>query len=186
MRRKSHTTRSWSIRLSDSSASCTQFWMTVPIPLPATFDLRCPAHNYRWLHDDCHLVPNSMRLLLLFHPEAPKVRAVCFWTPSFNKDVCHNLASVSLGGAQNALHHGFCQIPLSATLVLIVTKGAMVLVRAQFLRRAKQNTTTHHTLFMNQYTCTCTFSFEMIQELVIGGRQSSLTRNKFLSFLCNT
>lgn len=29
-----HTTRSWSIRLSDSSASCTQFWMTVPIPPP--------------------------------------------------------------------------------------------------------------------------------------------------------
>jgi len=110
MRRKSHTTRSWSIRLSDSSASCTQFWMTVPIPLPATFDLRCPAHNYRWLHDDCHLVPNSMRLLLLFHPEAPKVRAVCFWPPSFNKDVCHNLASVSLGGAQNALHHGFWRV----------------------------------------------------------------------------
>lgn len=141
--------------------------------------------------------------LLLFHLEAPKVRAVCFWPSSFNKDVCHNLASVSLGGAQNPPQHGFWrvsdifdtrhfvnfahgQIPLSATLVLIATKGPMVLVRAQFLRRAKQNTATHHTLFMNQDTCTCIFSFEIIQELVTGGRQSPLTRTKFLSFLCNT
>ena len=69
---ESHTTRSWSMRLSDSSASCTQFWITAQISRPATFDLRCPAHNYRRLLDDCHLVPGSSRMLLLFHLDPRK------------------------------------------------------------------------------------------------------------------
>jgi hypothetical protein len=69
---ESHTTRSWSIRLSDSSANCTQFWITARISLPATFDLRCPAHNYRRLLGDCHLVPSSTRVLLLFHLDPRK------------------------------------------------------------------------------------------------------------------
>ena len=58
--------------ISDSSANCTQFWITARISLPATFDLRCPAHNYRRLLGDCHLVPSSTRVLLLFHLDPRK------------------------------------------------------------------------------------------------------------------
>ena len=142
---KSHTTRSWSIRVSDSSATCTQFWVTAPISLPATFDLRYPAHNYRRLHDDCRVVCEcypcstltpcclsaSSHLLLIKTYATPWL--LCRWAEPKMLPIMASgeFQTFDTRHFVNFAHSQTTPIPLSVTRVfLIATKGAMILVRA--------------------------------------------------------
>jgi hypothetical protein len=111
---------------------------------PATFDLRYPAHNH---HDDCHSLPSLC--LCLRSTRLPKVRAVCFWPPSFNKDVLYAtpwlrcrlrsqiypsrlMASVTFDTrhfVSLAHRQRRCRVPPPWYCILIIpTKGAMILI----------------------------------------------------------
>jgi hypothetical protein len=84
---KSHTTRSWSIPLSDSSASCSQFWITALFPIRRL--LICGTLQTIIIHYMTTATHCRAYACVLVPTRLPKVRAVCFWPPSFNKNVLY-------------------------------------------------------------------------------------------------
>lgn len=125
---------------------------------PATFDLRYPAHNYRPLHDDCHYCCRAYACVLI-PTRLPKVRAVCFWPPSFNKNVLYAtpwlrcrlrsqmyprlMASVTFDTrhfVSLAHRQRRCRVPPPWYCILIIpTKGANVIPPTSLEKQTKQS-----------------------------------------------